>query len=275
MQRTNFLIAGFGLIFLLASVATPAFAGTKDRVEVLEKIVADLQSRANADNSMQRISQLEQQVQQLTGRVETLTHELSQANARLEAVSGVLAGDPTTAGAPGASFPSSGGPVSLTPPDPIADQITAAGEPVAASDAAAATLPTAVTLPGDPNAAFDYASSFLLQGDYGRAQVAFKKYVDAFPNGVRTADAQFRLGEIYLATGANAEAADAFIAHIRDYPNDARAAEAYLKLGTAFARLEQSNEACKVFQTMKRKFPSASPAVLQRANIEMARIQCS
>ena len=275
MQRTKFLIAGFGLISLLASAATPALAGTKDRVKALEAIVADLQTRANADNSMQRINQLEQQVQQLTGRVEELNYELSQANARLDAVSGVLAGDPTAAGLPGAGLPGGGGPTALTPPDPIADQITAADPAAGGASAPAALTPTDVTLPSDPNAAFDYASGFLLQGDYDRAQAAFKKYVETFPNGARTSDAQFRLGEIYLATGANAEAADAFIAHIRDYPNDARAAEAYLKLGTAFARMEQSKEACKVFQTMKRKFPNASPAVLQRANIEMARIQCS
>lgn len=283
MQRTKFLLAGFGLVSLMMSVTSPAMAGTKDRVKALEAIVADLQVRAQSDSSADRINQLELQVQQLTGRVEQLTFDLSTANSRLDAVSGILAGDPTVIGQPGAGVPGLGqppvgapgsGPVALTPPDPIADQITAADPAASAGASAAGQLPD-VTLPGDPNAAFDYASSFLLQGDYARAQVAFQQYVKAFPDGARTADAQFRLGEIYLATGANADAADAFIAHIRDYPNDARAAEAYLKLGTSFARMEQTKQACQVFQTMKRKYPNAAPAVMQRANIEMTRIQCS
>ena len=98
--------------------------------------------------------------------------------------------------------------------------------------------------------------------------------MEAFPRHSRTADAQFRLGEINLALGENASAADVFIGHIRDYPNDPRAAEAYLKLGTAFARMENTDQACTVFKVMKTKYPDASTAVLQRADLEMARINC-
>ncbi|NWG91459.1 MAG: tol-pal system protein YbgF, partial [Parvularculaceae bacterium] len=58
------------------------------------------------------------------------------------------------------------------------------------------------------------------------------------------------------------------------YPNSARNAEAYLKLGTAFSRLNQQSEACKVFKTLKSKYPTAAPAVLQRTDVEMARIDC-
>ncbi len=260
MNRSLSIFALGALAISMASA--PAAAGTKDRVTALEKTVAELQARAAADNSAVRINQLERQVQDLTGLVEKLTFQLDQANARLDAVSGVLANDPA---ASAAAAP--GGPTPLTGGDPIADQITAAG--------GAASAATAVSLPGDPAAAFDYASGFLLRGDYDSARAAFEGYVQAFPNSPQTADAQFRLGEIYLATGANADAADAFIAHIRNYPNDPRAAEAYLKLGTSFARLEKNTEACKVFKTMRGKFPNAAPPVMDRANIEMARIQCS
>ncbi|MEL7490768.1 MAG: tol-pal system protein YbgF [Pseudomonadota bacterium] len=261
MKRSLSIFALGALAISMASAPAPAAAGTKDRVTALEKTVAELQARAAADNSAVRINQLERQVQDLTGLVEKLTFQLDQANARLDAVSGVLANDPAAAAA------ASGGPTPLTGGDPIADQISAAG--------GAPSAATAVSLPGDPAAAFDYASGFLLRGDYDSARAAFEGYVQAFPNSPQTADAQFRLGEIYLATGANADAADAFIAHIRNYPNDPRAAEAYLKLGTSFARLEKNAEACKVFKTMRGKFPNAAPPVTDRANIEMARIQCS
>jgi tol-pal system protein YbgF len=154
--------------------------------------------------------------------------------------------------------------------DPIADQIAqqaqgSGGQSGGAND---------VSLPLDPNAAFDYASGFILAGDYQRAKAAFTLYLEAFPNHQRTPDAQFRLGEIHLALEENAAAADAFIAHIRNYPNNGRAAEAYLKLGTAFARLDKPTEACTVFKTMKSKHPNAPAAVVQRADLEMARIDC-
>lgn len=271
-MRNTVLAAAF--IAGAFALSAPAFAqSTKERVTALEQAVYDLQSRApsTADSAL-KISRLEQEVQALTGRIEELSHQLDQANSRLEAVTAALQGGSVPgamAGGPGGPQ-ALGGPVNLATGDPIADQIQQSGGP--------APLPggdeAEVALPADANAAFDYASSFLMRGDYQSAQKAFELYVQAFPNHPRTADAQFRLGEIYLATGANANAADAFIAHIRKYPNDPRAAEAYLKLGTAFSRMNQSAEACKVFKTMKTKYPSASPAVIERANTEMARINC-
>lgn len=251
-----------------AATAPAAAQSTKERVTALEQAVADLQSRApsTADSAL-KISRLEQEIQALTGRIEDMSHELDQANARLEAVTAALQGG----GAPGAvaGGPQAlGGPVNLATGDPIADQIQQSAAPLPGGDE------SEVALPADPIAAFDYASSFLMRGDYQSAQRAFELYLQAFPNHPRTADAQFRLGEIYLATGANANAADAFIAHIKKYPNDARAAEAYLKLGTAFSRMNQSAEACKVFKSMKAKYPGAQPAVIERANTEMARINC-
>lgn len=261
-------------VLLLTGTAS---AGTKDDVRALQAQMAEVQQAlANNRAALVRISELERQNQLLTGRIEELTYELDQANARLDAISAALAGEGGMAadGSYGASASPSGGPVDLmgrpaAGDDPIADQIADArdpgGETVGGGD---------VSLPLDPEAAFEYASQFILTGDYQRAKAAFTLYLEAFPNHARTPDAQFRLGEIHLALEENAAAADAFIAHIRNYPNNGRSAEAYLKLGTAFARLEKPSEACTVFKTMKSKHPNAPRPVLQRADLEMARIDC-
>lgn len=239
----------------LAVAVSPALAGTKERVEALEAAVAQLQaSGLAAREANAKIDRLEAEVRSLTGRVEELTYELDQARARLESVSAALAGDAPPA--PLAGAPSG-------PKDLIANEISRA-QPAGGD----------VALPLDPDAAFSYASDFLLAGDYARAELAFGKFIEAFPNHPRTADARFRLGEVYLAGGKNTEAADVFIAFIRAYPQSARGAEAYLKLGTAFSRLSKPDEACKVFKTLKSKYPNAAPAVLQRTDVEMARINC-
>jgi tol-pal system protein YbgF len=235
------------------AASAPATAGTKDRVEALEAAVAQLQAASPAAlDSNAKIDRLEAEVRALTGRIEELTHELDQTRARLDSVTAALASG------------SGGEPIALSGPagsnDPIANEISRAGADV--------------TLPLDPEAAYAYASEFLVSGDYSRAQRAFNMFIEAFPNHPRTADVRFRLGEVYLATNKNAEAADTFIAFIRAYPNSARNAEAYLKLGTAFSRLNQQSEACKVFKTLKSKYPTAAPAVLQRTDVEMARIDC-
>lgn len=250
MRKVDRVLFSFGAAALI--LAAPAFAGTKDRVEALEAAVAQLQAASPAAlNANAKIDRLEQEVRALTGRVEQLTHELEQARAQLNSVSAALAGE-------------GGGPVNLAGPaavsDPIANEIAKAGADVA--------------LPLDPEAAYAYASDFLVTSDYARAEKAFTLFLEAYPSHPRSADARFRLGEVQLAASRNAEAADTFIAFLRAYPNSGRGAEAYLKLGTAFSRLNQTTEACKVFKTLKSKYPTAAPAVLQRADVEMGRINC-
>ncbi len=269
--------AGFVAALLIVASAAPAAAGTKDDLRNLQERMARVEQAAAAQSAaMIKLSALERQNQMLTGRIEELSFQLDQANQRLDAISAALSGG--AAGEPGAGAFLGGpgfqqqGPVALVPGDPIADQLSSEG--VQDGRGAASGDPTSVELPLNPVAAFDYASGFLLQGDYQRAKAAFGLYVEAFPNHARTPDARFRLGEIHLALGENADAADVFIAHIRAYPNDPRAAEAYLKLGTAFSRLEKSDQACTVFKTMKAKFPNVSQPVSQRADLEMSRINC-
>ncbi len=264
-----------GAAFLTMS-AGPVWASTKDdvrdlqaRMEVAEKSLA-AQSAA-----MVRVSELEREIQLLTGQIEELTYRLELSNQRLNAVSAALSGEgpamaiPATGGVSSAGT-AARGPVDLTSGDPIADQIDQSAVP----DSSPSFGGGDITLPLDPDAAYIYASGFLMQGDYQSAKSAFELYVEAFPNHSRTPEAQFRLGEIHLALGENAAAADVFISHIRNYPNDQRASEAYLKLGTAFSRLEKSSEACTVFKTMKTKFPNAPAPVTQRADLEMNRINC-
>ena len=274
MKLTRTAVAGLAVLLF----AAPALAGTKDDVRDLQARMARAEQALSAQSAATvRIGELEAQIQELTGRIEELTYQLDQQNQRLDAISAALAGG--TPPDPDAfyNFPAdratgpAGGPVPLGPSDPIADQL-------ARSDTGGATAPAAsgasVELPLNPDAAYDYASSFLLSGDYTRAKAAFQLYGEAFPNHAQAADAKFRLGEIHLALGENADAAAVFLEHVQKYPNDPRAAEAHLKLGTAFARMEKQKEACTIFKTMKSKFPNAPSPVTQRADLEMARIDC-
>ena len=273
----NFQRAAFLAGIIALAIAAPAHAGTKDDVRDLQARMERAEQALSAQSAATvRINELELQIQQLTGRIEELTYQLDQQSQRLDAISAVLAGDSMTTGdfgalgADGFAGPNpGGGPVALGPSDPIADEL-------ARADGGASSAPAAsVELPLNPDAAYDYASSFLLSGDYPRAKAAFMLFGEAFPNHARAADAKFRLGEIHLALGENADAGAVFLEHVQKYPNDARAAEAHLKLGTAFARMEKQREACTIFKTMKSKFPNAPSPVMQRADLEMARIDCN
>lgn len=259
-QRLAFLLGASALMML-----SPASAGTKDRVEALEEAVAQLQAASPAAlDANAKIDRLEQEVRSLTGQVEKLNFELEQARARLDSVSAALAGGADPNVDPNAPMTLGGVPGAQAGGDPIAAEI-------ARADGAPAPE---VSLPADPEAAYAYASDFLITSDYARAEIAFARFLETYPNHPRAADARFRLGEVYLASSKNSQAAETFIAFLRAYPNSARSAEAYLKLGTAFSRLNQTSEACKVFKTLKSKYPTAAPAVIQRTDVEMQRISC-
>ena len=195
-------------------IAAPARAGTKDDVRDLQARMVRAEQALSAQSAATvRINELEREIQQLTGRIEELTYQLDQQNRRLDAISAVLAGDETGAFADGLAAggyagPTSpaGGPVALGPSDPIADELARAD----VGSAATASTPR-VELPLNPDAAYDYASSFLLSGDYPRAKAAFTLFGEAFPNHARAADAKFRLGEIHLALGENADAGAVFL----------------------------------------------------------------
>lgn len=300
------LLTGF------VSVSNPAHAGKKEDIAALQSKVTRLEQQlgslsqqtgqTNADATL-KISQLQRENQQLTGQVEQLSNQVSQMQARLDQVTRILAGETfsglETNPASSAFGPATGqlngqvtpdaAPLGSTPfgattqdgangngPIPLGGTSGDAQDVVTGSDGAQAqnAATSGVQLPTDPDAAYAYASNFLLTGDYIKARDAFEQYVQAFPNSVHTPDARFRLGEIYLATGANADAAKAFIGHIRDYPSNTKSAEAHLKLGTAFARMEQTDQACQIYKQVRIKFPNASQIVLSRTELEMQRINC-
>jgi tol-pal system protein YbgF len=286
MDDMTFKISAAALSGLaIAAFAVPASAGTKDDVRDLQARMERVEQGLSAQSAgTVRVSELERQIQVLTGRIEELNYQLDLQNQRLDAISAALAGDSLGAasalgpvGGGGFGAPNPGGPAQLGPaplgPTGPSDDLSRNGATAPAAGASSAAA--SVELPLNPSAAYDYASSFLLSGDYARAKAAFQLYTEAFPNHARTPDAKFRLGEIHLALGENADAAAVFLDHVQKYPNDARAAEAHLKLGTAFARMDQGKQACDIFKTMKSKFPAASQSVTQRADLEMARIDCS
>lgn len=261
-MHVHHMISALCAAAALSAVAAPAVAGPKEDIEDLQARMQRVEQGVAAQGAASvRVDELERRIQELTGRIEELNYKLDQANFRLDAISAALAGD-------------ADGAAQLSQPQPEFGEFGAPGRGPVDLGAGAPAAAISIELPLNPAAAYEYASGFLLAGDYERAQAAFELYLEAFPNHPRTPDAQFRLGEIYLAVGQNANAADAFIAHIRDYPNDPRAAEAHLKLGAAFSRLERPDEACTVFKTMLNRYPNAPAAVRQRAELEMAQIDC-
>ena len=282
----SLLAASAVSLSLIASAPAEAQTRERDRIERLEAEIRDLQSvvysverpgapvrqgpvaaqAASSPNDVLKIARLEEEIAQLTGRIEELTFRMANQQRQLDTIMAVL-GDTRggQAGTPGADI--------VVPADEMIGG--KAGAPADLSGALPPREEVAVELPEGEDDAYDVAYEALLAGDYARSEAAFEAYVEQFPDGVRTAEAKYLLGEIYLATGAYAEAATTFLDHVKSYPDDVRAPEAYLKLGTAFARLDKPDEACRVFRVGASKFPQMSASVRARFEAEQRKAACS
>ena len=290
----------------LAAHAAPASAQSRGELERIRDDIRDLQAvvysverqgapvrqgavtaqpgagvGAYRSDDILKIAQLEEEIAELTGRIEELTFRMANQQRQLDTIMAVL-GDTRGGGmnsGDGAVASSGPGDAALPLGDATNGRPRATEREMGAPGDLSAALPpredVTVTLPEDEDDAYDVAYEALLAGDYARAEGAFEAYIEQFPEGVRTSEAKYLLGEIYLATGAYAEAATVFLDHVKSYPDDLRASEAYLKLGTAFARLDKPDEACKVFRVGGSKFPGMAASVRARFEAEQRKAACA
>ncbi|NHK29306.1 tol-pal system protein YbgF [Parvularcula flava] len=260
-----------------------------------------------------RVSQIERELQTLTGEVERLRYELDQNNRRIESLTQALSvmgqqqaqggydggvgdgygGEPYDDGS-GLLYEddysgqsgggATGGPSDLRGRAPVRPADGGNGGTMNNSGQGTG-LPAGVDSPFpvindaedrlmDPDAAYEGAFDALLSGNYQEAEQGFAQFLQDYPEDPRAADAQYRLGEIYLATGANSRAAVAFLDHIKKWPDDARAPESYLKLGISYNRLGKNAEACQIYTVMGSKFPNMTPALQDRMAIERGKAGC-
>lgn len=240
-----------------------------------------------------RIAGLETQVRSLTLQVQQLTEQVRSL--------GGQPGGPMREGnvqqpLPGGQYGGAGGstttvataPPGATPPGWIASPQGAPigqqrdGALAGPADVAGSTLPPipAATGPaggGDPGAAkaaYEQAYGYLLQQDYGAAEVAFDDFLRAHPNDPLAGNAQFWLGETHFVRGQFKAAASAFLKGYRSYGRSAKAPDSLLKLAMSLSRLGQRDEGCSALNELAARYPQATADVKNRAAAEKQRAGC-
>jgi tol-pal system protein YbgF len=290
----------------------PALAG---RLERLEQQLADLQNVVAAVETLAKNNSggtgysaatggaSPEQVRQLSEQIADLTQRLERLEGRLGANTGPGTEQPRQQTGYNAVPPASGfedkqqlpplgvppGPTeryqptrpSYTPP-----QTAYAGPPptrpgVYGGDLSApppvAPLPTQVTAPTTTSARalFDQAAGALNRHEYSAAETYFQQFMDQYPTDALAGSAQYWLGETAFASGEYRTAADRFLKTFTSYPNTERAPEALLKLAISLRRLGENAAACDSFAELQRRYPSGPKTVLQRADVEKKRANCT
>lgn len=122
---------------------------------------------------------------------------------------------------------------------------------------------------------YKYAMNIMKSGDFEKAEIAFKEFVDTHSKHELAGSAQFWYGEIFYIRQLYEDAAAAFLEGYTKYPNSPKAPENLLKLGVTLAELGEIEQGCKMIINLKKAYPKTDAAILQKSSYEKKRFNCS
>lgn len=230
-----------------------------------------------------RVQQLENQLRDLAGQLDTLRFENEKLSERIAELATRLDAAPQVAEVPPA-------PATATVPAP-APQTGASGIPGGTgSDTGTGTLgqldqddiaggtPSGTqdqNLDVDIAAArYNHAFSLVVSHDYPRAERAFQTFLQEHSDHPLAGTATYWLGETYYVRGDYRQAAITFANGFRDYPENPKAPDNLLKLALSLARLDRQQDACVALDELEARFPNASRVITRGAAGERKRLAC-
>lgn len=147
--------------------------------------------------------------------------------------------------------------------------------PAATSPAPRPTPAAAAPMASSAKALFDQAYAAYSRREYSAAEAYFQQFMDQYPKDAMAGGAQYWLGETAFSSGEYRKAADRFLKTFTNFPNNERAPEALLKLAISLRRLGENSAACDSFAELQRRYPQGPKTVLQRADVEKKRANCT
>jgi tol-pal system protein YbgF len=251
----------------------------------------------------QRIDALQDQMRQMTGRIEELNNEVTQLKAQLDrqasdndvrfqqlqggggglntappppSQSGPGPGSANVELPPQAKPPLGAGADPSQPPSRSGNLGSLAGgrpqpeEPPQQQAAAGGGLPA-----GNAQDQYNYAMGLLTQANYPAAEQAMRAFVQKYPKDPLAGNAQYWLGETFYVRKDYGNAATAFAQGYEKYPKGPKAADDLLKLGMSLTALNQKADACKSYARLAHDFPSPPQTIKERLSAERQHAGCS
>jgi len=303
-----------GPLVAAALVAATSFSGSVDaqsgRLSLAER-VARLEAQNQGQGSGQstvdllnRIDDLQSEVQSLRGLVEQQAFEIEELKKRsrdqyvdLDSRIGRLEGNPAPASSAPPSEPTApiapgqvqdlpsvpAAPGQLTMDAPVEPAVSAA-TPVAASappmpastpssmEPAPSTSTTMIPQAGEQGA-YDIAFDALREGRYAESARRFSAFLEQYPQGELADNATYWLGESYYVTQNYQIALDTFRSLLAAYPQSAKTQDAMLKVGYCLYELKQWTEAEAALNDVVARYPGSTVARLAQGRLRALRLE--
>ena len=240
-----------------------------------------------------KLSEIENQFQQLTNRFEEINFKLDKLTNRLSKVqadnqirfqdieNSISPGDGIKKTSdknilPGSSEPQDLGSVSYK------DTVTNETKQKTQSVETTATILTETfqseekILPiDDPKKQYEFATSFLKVGDYPTAERAFREFVLTNPDHELAGNAQYWYAETFRIRQLYTDAASAYLEGYQKYPKGDKAPINLLKLGVSMVQIGEKDQGCKMINGVEKQYPKANQSVIQKAKYESQKFECN
>jgi tol-pal system protein YbgF len=229
-----------GVAFAVADVESHAYAGDPAQNQTLDLL--------------QKIEFLQREMQELRGKVEEQSYQISQLKKMVSPASAV----PTQA-APAAQAP--------------AAQVPAQPQSQSIEQQPAVEVPATSFMQQDQalaeEKAYQHAYRLIQNKDYQGATMAFKSMIKTFPEGKYLPNGHYWLGEIYMAKGDLQLAYEAFDSVYKKFPDHPKAADSLLKLGYVEYAKGQWKRSQALLTQVKNEFPGSTSAQLAEAKLQL------
>ena len=244
-----------------------------------------------------KLSEIENQFQQLTNKFEEINFKLDKLSNRLskvqadnqvrfqdleatfnsgEAVKNITKNTTQESILPGSSTPQDLGSVSYK--DTLSNEKTQKIESVetTASIVTETFQAEEKILPNDtPDKQYEFATSFLKVGDYPTAERAFREFVLSNPEHQLAGNAQYWYAETFRIRQLYTDAAAAYLEGYQKYPQGEKAPVNLLKLGVSMVQIGEKDQGCKMINGVEKQYPKANQSVIQKAKYESQKFECN
>jgi tol-pal system protein YbgF len=124
------------------------------------------------------------------------------------------------------------------------------------------------TDPADEQLSYLAAYELVKSKNFSEAQTAMQAFLDKYPHGGYSANAQYWLGELYLAQQDYTKAMTHFRVVLKDFPSSSKRAASLLKIGFAQATSGKSSDARITLQKVIKAYPDTDTARLARDKLQ-------
>lgn len=257
-----------------------------ERVSQLERQVQGSADSGNMSELILRNQELQNEVQNLRGLVESQAFEIEglkkrqrdqyvDLDSRLQRLEGGMtvparpaANEPVDSVAPeqlNADEPTTrfGEPTPMNPPLPAGAETVGGG--LAGGDGQTIGGP-------DEKQAYETAFEALKQGRYSESSQLFSMFLQQYPDGEYAANASYWLGESYYVTQNYEIALETFQGLLARFPDSRKAPDALLKVGYCQYELGDSRSAARTLNDVVSRYPDTPVARLAQGRLRALRL---